>query len=81
MASDASGLYVGGKFTFVGSDNAAPRLARLNLTTGAVDHAFNPAPDGEVRAIALGGSARLRVWLRRLETESLFSSLRPAAPI
>ena len=59
LGSDATGLYVGGRFTSVGSDTTAPRLARLNLTTGAVDHAFSPAPDGEVRVIALDSAGAL----------------------
>lgn len=44
----------GGKqFTTLGGA-AASHLVRLNTTTGAADAGWNPAPDGEVRAIQVG---------------------------
>jgi hypothetical protein len=47
------GWYVGGSFDTIGGADV-PRLAHV-LADGSVDPAFRPAPDGEVRALALAG--------------------------
>jgi hypothetical protein len=51
-------LYVGGNFGRIGGQ-AIPRLGAVSQSTGAVDTAFVPNPNGTVRALALpddGGS-------------------------
>jgi hypothetical protein len=55
LASDGRSLYVGGDFTSV-NGVARRGLAKLNLTTGAVDPNFNARLDGRVRdAVLVGG--------------------------
>jgi hypothetical protein len=56
LASDGSYLYVGGDFTTIGGV-AQGRLARVSLTTGAVDTGFAPKLGGSVRAVAVGNGA------------------------
>jgi len=63
LALDGAGsIYVGGSFTSVGADgsSATPHshLARFTTdATGALDVAWNPAPNGSVRALALDAAA------------------------
>lgn len=53
LAADSGDqLYVGGNFGRIGG-LAIPRLAAVGQTTGAVDTAFVPNPNGTVRALAL----------------------------
>lgn len=47
MAHSAPWLYIGGAFTTV-NGVSAPFIARVNDTTGAVDAAWRPAPNGDV---------------------------------
>jgi hypothetical protein len=54
LASDGSSLYVGGDFTSV-NGVSRPGLAKLSLTTGAVDQKFNAHLDGRVRDAAFVG--------------------------
>ena len=53
LEDGAGGWYVGGSFATIGGADV-PRLAHV-LADGSVDPAFRPAPDGEVRALALAG--------------------------
>ena len=49
-------LYAGGAFTTIGGcTTSCARLAKLNLTTGAADAAFDPQPNGTVEVIADDG--------------------------
>lgn len=53
LAADQAGrLYVGGNFGRLGG-RAVPRLGVVSQSTGAVDPAFVPNPNGTVRALAL----------------------------
>lgn len=53
LAADQGGrLYVGGNFGRLGG-RAVPRLGAVSQSTGAVDPAFVPNPNGTVRALAL----------------------------
>ena len=57
LALSGDTLYAGGDFSNVGS-TVAPRLARFDTTTGALDTSWTPGPDGDspyVRALALSG--------------------------
>jgi hypothetical protein len=51
-ADSADRLYVGGNFGRIGG-RAIPRLGAINQSTGAVDTAFVPNPNGTVRALTL----------------------------
>jgi hypothetical protein len=52
VAVSGNRVYVGGNFTSIGGLTRA-RLAAVNASTEAVDPAFAPAPDAEVRALAV----------------------------
>jgi hypothetical protein len=54
LASDGNSLYVGGDFTSV-NGVARRGLAKLDLTTGAVDRRFDAHLDGKVRDAAFAG--------------------------
>ena len=55
LASDGSSLWVGGAFTTI-SGVARQRVAKVSLSTGAVDTAFQANAGGMVRALELSGS-------------------------
>ncbi|HEX3901174.1 MAG TPA: hypothetical protein VHW74_18660 [Mycobacteriales bacterium] len=57
LAHDASNIYVGGGFAVLGGTTRI-NAAQISPTTGVT--AWNPAPDGVVRAIAVNASG---VWL------------------
>ncbi len=51
-ATDGTWVYLGGPFTVVNGYNL-PGIARVSVSTGAVDAAWRPAPDGDVSHIVL----------------------------
>jgi hypothetical protein len=64
LYASGTSLYVGGGFTaYQGAAGAANRIAKLDLTSGALDTTFSPAAaNGFDQAVdALGGSASLLV--------------------
>ncbi len=63
LTTSGTSLYVGGDFTrYKGVNASANRLAKLDLTTGAIDSTFSPAGqnangfDAAVNALALSGN-------------------------
>ena len=62
LAIAGSNLYVGGEFqTYYGVAHLVNRIAKIDLTTGAVDTTFSPPTatgfNGEVRVLAVAGSS------------------------
>jgi hypothetical protein len=63
LATDGTSLYVGGPFTaYKGVANSANRIAKLNLSSGAIDTTFSPVGatfngfDQPINAFAFNGS-------------------------
>jgi hypothetical protein len=57
LAVSGSDLLIGGQFLKVNTTNTRPRLAAVNLSTGAFDAAFDPKVEsGLVSALAVAGS-------------------------
>lgn len=62
LASSGAALYAGGDFTRYRGTTQTPRIAKLDLVTGAADTTFSPqaspkAFDGSVRALAMAGTS------------------------
>ncbi len=58
LAVESSSLYVGGTFTSAGSPASTRNfLAKFNRTTGVLDAAWNPNPNGLVRALRFMGTS------------------------
>jgi hypothetical protein len=55
IAIHESSLYIGGSYGIIGGQTRSG-LARLNLTDGAADPSWNPAPDGLVESIISNGN-------------------------
>jgi beta-propeller uncharacterized protein DUF5122 len=53
-SADGSKLYVGGLFKTINGSSRS-RVAKLDAVTGAVDGSWKPAPNGEVKSLAVGG--------------------------
>ncbi|MDN5896955.1 MAG: hypothetical protein L0H93_23395, partial [Nocardioides sp.] len=56
LETDGTSLYIGGDFTGVGGTRR-DMLAKVSLTSGAVDPTFHPTLNGAVRAIEVDGSS------------------------
>lgn len=57
LALTGAGLVVGGGFTSIDDQGVVRRLALVDPATGAVNPAFDPAPDGQVDDLVVDGGA------------------------
>lgn len=79
LVPSKSAIVIAGSFTTVapastGISSTVNRIARLNLANAALDGAFNPNPNGQVRALALQSDGKIVIG-------GSFSSLLPNPPV
>ncbi len=51
LATNGDALYVGGGFSSIGGVDTIAELARVSISTSAVDSGFNPNPGGSLKAL------------------------------